>query len=98
MNYVLLLVLWAAICSGLRVAEPNTQIDVAPQATFVYPRFDCVDINPYGNGTAVAHFGYTSFQASSISIPQGSNNIFVQDPQFRNQPTVFLPGTHYDVF
>src|SRR5262245_30911807 len=61
----------------------------APTPIFVYPRFDCLDkYNPATNA-ATAYFGYTSFMASDIAIPQGNNNIFIQDPQFRIQPTVF---------
>jgi hypothetical protein len=45
-----------------------------------------------------AQFSYTSFQAMDVTIPQGNNNIFVQDPQFRNQNTLFHPGTHSNVF
>ncbi|HLH18743.1 MAG TPA: hypothetical protein VKX45_16105 [Bryobacteraceae bacterium] len=47
---------------------------------------------------SLAYFGYTSFQSSNVTIAQGSNNLFVQDPQFRNQPAVYNPGTHYYVF
>lgn len=50
------------------------------------------------HGDTYAQFGYTSFQATDVTIPEGNNNIFVQDPQFRNQPTVYHPGVHQNVF
>jgi len=84
----------------------------AANPLFVFPRADCVIKDPAWNsahplwrnllnsdpGDVYVQFGYTSFQALATSIPQGNSNIFVQDPQFRIQPTTFQPGTYVNVF
>jgi hypothetical protein len=81
-------------------------------AVFVYPRADCIVMDRNWGGpnalyqyrftgndydpNGYVQFGYTSFQATDTTISQGNNNILVQDPQFRNQPTLYHPGTHLD--
>ena len=83
-------------------------------AIFVFPHADCtVNDRSHSGGyplwsnlfpdestsdTIYTQFGYNSLQAFVETIPQGNNNIFIQDPQLRNQPTSFLIGDHRNAF
>src|SRR5690348_4406692 len=53
---------------------------------------------PGDGANAYVQFGYTNLRTIDQTIALGNFNIFVQDPQFRNQPTLFHPGTHFHVF
>lgn len=92
---------WVVLMAGLS-ALPGWA------AVFVFPRADCVVVNrgglwqnlwnSYDDPPAYAQFGYVAFIATDQTVPLGSNNIFVQDPQFRNQPATFHTGFHTNVF
>jgi len=49
-------------------------------------------------GSYTAHYGYSNTADTSVTIPIGGNNYFAGGTDDRGQPTVFLPGRHYDVF
>jgi hypothetical protein len=62
----------------------------------VYPTLDCVE--PTAGG-AIAHFGYVNTDDEPVTIFRGvPQNFFVEPPQNRDQPEVFQPGAHRDVF
>ena len=65
----------------------------------VFPTLQCVTNN--GDGTYTAYFGYVNTSSSTVIIlvdPIFSKNMFTSNPKNRGQPTVFLPGTHDNVF
>jgi hypothetical protein len=83
------------------VAVPLVLFGLAPAAradATVVPLLHCVTYDP-GANEVTAEFGYYNPNATSVTVPLGSNNIFLQIPIFRTgQPTTFLPGVHLQVF
>jgi len=84
---VVLVVALAQIAISIKVKQ-------LPQIT---PRFDCVDYDS-DLDIAIAHFGYVSLEADTITIDAGDSNNFIEPPQQRGQPTSFAPGIHKNVF
>jgi len=82
-------------------AVPLLVLGLAPTAradTTVVPLLDCVTYDPDASALT-AEFGYYNPNAASVTVPLGSNNIFLQIPIFRTgQPTTFLPGVHLRAF
>lgn len=60
----------------------------------VIPRFECV---ASANGRTTAVFGYTNTGSSTIAIPAGARNHFVNATSL-GQPEAFLPGSHSFAF
>lgn len=61
----------------------------------VLPMVSAIRIND--GGTLDALFGYQNDNILPVSIPAGPRNFFTPNPQNRNQPETFLPGTYEDV-
>ena len=68
---------------------------VAMAAT-VQPFVSCYWPNPDGSITVAV--GYTNSSASTLTYPIGALNYVTPAPQDRGQPTVFLAGTHNNVW
>jgi hypothetical protein len=68
---------------------------VAMAAT-VQPFVSCYWQNPDGSITVAV--GYTNSSASTLTYPIGALNHVTPAPQDRGQPTVFLAGTHNNVW
>ena len=68
---------------------------VAVAAT-VQPFVSCHWQNPDGSITVAV--GYTNSSASTLTYPIGALNYVTPAPQDRGQPTVFLAGTHNNVW
>ena len=100
---------WLLLIAGLLSSVGWSAVFIFPRAACVvvdrnhsgqYPLWFTIFASgdtPDGS-PAFARFGYTSFQSTNTTIPQGNNNIFVQDPQFRDQPVTYQPGTHVNTF
>jgi hypothetical protein len=69
---------------------------VAQAASPVQPFVSCYWAN--GDGTYTVAVGYTNTSASTVTYPIGPLNFVTPAPQDRGQPTVFLPGTHNNVW
>jgi hypothetical protein len=69
----------------------------AAQALMLWPTLDCVEYDA-ATDSVTAHFGYINKESTRLSVPFGSNNIFMPAPFFRGQPTSYDPGTYRDVF
>lgn len=79
----------------------SAQCNPAPlEPTFsVTPVLECVAENPAGGYTA--RFGYINSDSEyrlASAIPVGEGNSFSPSPVDRGQTTIFLPGTHSNVF
>jgi len=62
----------------------------------VEPRFNCLERRP--GGAYVGNFGYRNPGSSNVTVALGANNQFSPGVPNRQQPTVFLPGTHDNEF
>lgn len=80
------------VCFGFGARPAAAQVP-----PIVVPIVDCVVYDP-GTDVLTAHFGYTNTGSSTQVIPFSEQNFFTPFPDFRNQPTSFLPGTHHRVF
>jgi hypothetical protein len=69
---------------------------VAQAASPVQPFVSCYWANTDGSFTVAV--GYTNSSASTVTYPIGALNFVSPAPQDRGQPTVFLPGTHNNVW
>jgi hypothetical protein len=66
---------------------------VADGAFDVTPSVDCIDTSDAPN--VVAWFGYDNPNPTSTPVDLGSDNLFLEPPNFRKgQPTTFEPGAH----
>jgi hypothetical protein len=77
------------------VAGMVTQPRAEAQELRLYPLLDCVT---YDQDTVTAYYGYINAETTTLSVPFGTNNIFMPALFFRGQPTVFEPGIHHKVF
>ncbi|GIK64510.1 MAG: hypothetical protein BroJett018_23040 [Chloroflexota bacterium] len=68
----------------------------ATSTNAVKPIVNCVA--DAGDGVFVARFGYENHNMVSVTIPVGTNNYVIPNPQDRKQTITFLPGVHNDVF
>ncbi len=68
---------------------------VAMAAT-VQPFVSCYWQNPDGSITVA--IGYTNSSSNTLTYPVGALNYITPAPQDRGQPTVFLAGTHNNVW
>jgi hypothetical protein len=82
----------AAVASGLVLAAPVAAFAAGP----VTPFASCFWANPDGSYTVSV--GYTNSGATTVTYPIGTLNYVTPAPQDRGQPTVFLPGTHNNVW
>jgi hypothetical protein len=71
-------------------------MDGAAMAATVQPFVSCYWQNPDGSITVAV--GYTNSSASTVTYPIGALNYVTPAPQDRGQPTVFLAGTHDNVW
>jgi hypothetical protein len=62
----------------------------------VTPSVSCYWANP--DGSTTFSVGYTNTGATTVTYPIGPLNYVTPSPQDRGQPTVFLPGTHTNVW
>lgn len=69
---------------------------VAQAASPVQPFVSCYWDN--GDGTYTVAVGYTNTTTSTVTYPIGALNFVSPAPENRGQPTVFLPGTHSNVW
>ena len=65
-------------------------------AATVQPFVSCYWQNPDGSITVA--IGYTNSSANTLTYPVGPLNYVTPAPQDRGQPTVFLAGTHNNVW
>lgn len=72
--------------------DPPTPTPSGP----LVPELTCVVLN--ADGSSTAFFGYTNPSASIITVPIGTENLFVPAPADRGQPSDFAPGTFTNVF
>jgi hypothetical protein len=82
----------AALTAGLVVAGPASAFAAGPITPFV----SCYWTN--GDGTYTVSVGYTNNSAATVTVPVGPNNYVTPSPIDRGQPTVFLAGTHSNVW
>jgi hypothetical protein len=81
----------AAITSGL-VLVPAAAFAASP----VTPTVSCYWSNP--DGSLTFSIGYVNSGATTVTYPVGPLNYVTPAPQDRGQPTVFLAGTHNNVW
>lgn len=86
------------LCGGLVAAQ-------SVQAATLTPTLTCIsDVHKELVGTGppetimVAHLGYVSTYADTVSVPVGLHNFFLPGTAYRGQPTDYKPGRHDDVF
>jgi hypothetical protein len=82
----------AAVASGLVLAVPAS----AFAAGTVTGTVSCYW--PNADGTTTFSVGYVNSGTTTVTIPVGTNNYTSPAPQDRGQPTVFLAGTHANVW
>jgi hypothetical protein len=70
---------------------------VNAQSGQIVPLLDCV-IYRFDTNTLLAFFGYASTFTTDVTIEVGLQNFFSPGAIFRNQPTVFHPGYHFNEF
>jgi uncharacterized repeat protein (TIGR01451 family) len=77
----------------LQVGFTSQAVPPPPQP--ITPVLDCVSRTATGY---LAHFGYSSQNSSTVSVPVGSENRFTPAPINRGQPASFAPGSQQGVF
>lgn len=82
----------AAVTSGLVLAAPVAAFAASP----VTPTVACYWSNP--DGSLTFSVGYVNSGAATVTYPAGPLNYVTPAPLDRGQPTVFLPGTHTNVW
>jgi hypothetical protein len=82
--------------AGLGGAGPAVQGCACSCSQGVQPILERV--SALGDGQFVAVFGYDNPGSAPITIPIGPQNGFFPDPAGRGQPTLFLPGRHFNAF
>jgi hypothetical protein len=82
----------AAVASGLVLAAPVAAFAASP----VTPTVSCYWSNP--DGSLTFSIGYINSGATTVTYPVGALNYVTPAPQDRGQPTVFLAGTHNNVW
>ena len=89
----------AAVGLSLVLVPVVAPVTVHASEGNVFPTLQCVTDN--GDGTYTANFGYINNASTAVLIPVDPNfskNMFTSNPKNRGQPTLFLPGTHENVF
>jgi hypothetical protein len=81
-----------ALTAGLVLAAPASAMAASP----VTPTVSCY----WGNsdGSLTFSVGYVNSGSTTVTYPVGSLNYVTPSPADRGQPTVFLPGTHTNVW
>jgi hypothetical protein len=82
----------AAVTSGLVLAAPVAAFAASP----VTPTVSCYWSNT--DGSLTFSVGYVNSGATTVTYPVGPLNYVTPAPQDRGQPTVFLSGTHTNVW
>jgi hypothetical protein len=67
-----------------------------PNTGKVTPFVDCIWFDR--DGTYTASLGYTSTASTTLTVPVGTDNFVAPSPMNRGQNTVFLTGTHHNVW
>jgi hypothetical protein len=83
----------AAVASGLVLGAPAAALAAGGTVT---PFVSCYWSNP--DGSITVSVGYTNSGTTTLTYPVGTLNYVTPSPQDRGQPSVFLPGTHNNVW
>ncbi|MDX6254970.1 MAG: hypothetical protein QOJ11_1304 [Frankiales bacterium] len=82
----------AFITSGIVLLAPTAALAASPVTPFV----SCFWANTDGSYTVSV--GYTNSGSTTVTYAVGALNYVTPAPQDRGQPTLFLPGTHNNVW